>query len=214
MVYSPILWLAARPVLAVVLRYGVAVASVAATLGTSLILRPPGWDPACFFWSVGAAALQTLFDGGRRHAVSAEAQAGYDAAVASYRQIVLNAFQEVEDNLAVLRVQESEASTQAEAVEAAQQSLELSETRYTGGATSYLEVITAQSTALADERTAVQIRGSRMAATVRLIEALGGGWDTSQLPSPHDLVAQRVGPNSVSNVRGSSVAITGNTASR
>jgi len=127
---------------------------------------------------------------------------------------VLNAFQEIEDNLAALRVLESEAATQAKAVQAAQQSLELSEGRYTGGATSYLEVITAQSTALADERTDVQILGSRMAATIRLIEALGGGWDASQIPSPHDLVAQRVGPNSVSNVRGSSVVITGNTATR
>jgi outer membrane protein TolC len=107
---------------------------------------------------------------------------------------VLNAFQEVEDNLAALRVLESEASTQAQAVQAARQSLELSETRYTGGATSYLEVTTAQSTALADERTAVQIVGSRMAATVRLIEALGGGWDNSQLPSPRDLVAQAPHP--------------------
>ena len=127
---------------------------------------------------------------------------------------MLNAFQEIEDNLAALRVLESEAATQAKAVQAAQQSLELSEGRYTGGATSYLEVITAQSTALADERTDVQILGSRMAATIRLIEALGGGWDASQIPSPHDLVAQRVGPNSVSNVRGSSVVITGNTATR
>ena len=109
---------------------------------------------------------------------------------------MLNAFQEIEDNLAALRVLESEAATQAKAVQAAQQSLELSEGRYTGGATSYLEVITAQSTALADERTAVQIVGSRMAATVRLIEALGGGWDTSQLPSPRDVVAQASHPTS------------------
>jgi NodT family efflux transporter outer membrane factor (OMF) lipoprotein len=117
------------------------------------------------FWSVGGAAIQTLFDGGRRHAVSDEAQAGYDAAVASYRQTVLNAFQEVEDNLAALRVLESEAATQDKAVQAAQQSLRLSETRYTDGATSYLEVITAQSTALADERTDVQIVGSRTTRT-------------------------------------------------
>ena len=131
-----------------------------------------------------------MFDGGRRHAASAEALAGYDAAVASYRQTVLNAFQEVEDNLAALRVLESEAATQDKAVQAAQQSLQLSETRYKDGVTSYLEVTTAQSTALADERTDVQILGSRMAATIRLIEALGGGWDSSQIPSPRDLVAQ------------------------
>jgi len=155
----------------------------------SSLLTGPG-----AFWSVGGAALQTLFDGGRRHAASAEALAGYDAAVASYRQTVLNAFQEVEDNLAALRVLESEAATQDKAVQAAQQSLQLSETRYKDGVTSYLEVTTAQSTALADERTDVQILGSRMAATIRLIEALGGGWDSSQLPSPHDLVAQASHP--------------------
>ncbi len=141
-------------------------------------------------WSIGGGALETVFDGGRRHAVSEQARAGYAAAVASYRQTVLNAFQEVEDNLAALSVLQSEAATQDKAVQAAQQSLQLSQTRYTDGATSYLEVVIAQSTALADERTAVQIVGSRMAATVRLIEALGGGWNESQIPSSRDLVAR------------------------
>ena len=145
-------------------------------------------------WSVGGSAIETLFEGGRRHAVSEQAQAGYDAAVASYRQTVLTAFQEVEDNLAALRVLESEAATEDKAVQAAQQSLQLSETRYKDGATSYLEVVIAESTALADERTAVQIMGSRMAATVRLIEALGGAWSSSQLPSSHDLIAKASHP--------------------
>ena len=133
-------------------------------------------------WAVGAAAAETIFDGGRRHAASDEAKAGYDSAVASYRETVLTAFQQVEDNLAALRILEHEAGIQATAVKAAQQSLNLSNTRYEGGVTSYLEVITAQNAALSDEVTAVNILGRRMANAVLLIQALGGGWDRSSLP--------------------------------
>jgi NodT family efflux transporter outer membrane factor (OMF) lipoprotein len=133
-------------------------------------------------WSVGASAAATIFDGGRRHAVNDEAKAAYDASVASYRQTVLSAFQQVEDNLAALRVLENEAGVQATAVQSAQRSLDLSNTRYEGGVTSYLEVITAQNAALSDEVTAVNILGRRMASAVLLIEALGGGWDRSNLP--------------------------------
>ena len=133
-------------------------------------------------WSVGAAALFTLFDGGRRHALNDEANAAYDSSVASYRQTVLTAFQQVEDNLASLRVLEQEAGVQTTAVKSAQRSLELSNTRYEGGVTSYLEVITAQNAALSDEVTAVNILGRRMASAVFLVEALGGGWDRSSLP--------------------------------
>lgn len=133
-------------------------------------------------WSVGAAAAATIFDGGRRHAVNDEAKAAYDSSVASYRQTVLSAFQQVEDNLAALRVLENEAGVQATAVQSAQRSLDLSNTRYEGGVTSYLEVITAQNAALSDELTAVNILGRRMASAVLLIEALGGGWDRSSLP--------------------------------
>jgi NodT family efflux transporter outer membrane factor (OMF) lipoprotein len=133
-------------------------------------------------WSVGAAALVTVFDGGRRHALNDEAKAAYDSSVASYRQTVLSAFQQVEDNLAALRVLEQEAGVQTTAVQSAQRSLELSNTRYEGGVTSYLEVITAQNAALSDEVTAVNILGRRMASAVLLIEALGGGWDRSSLP--------------------------------
>jgi NodT family efflux transporter outer membrane factor (OMF) lipoprotein len=133
-------------------------------------------------WSVGASALTTLFDGGRRHALNDEAKAAYDSSVASYRQTVLTAFQQVEDNLAALRVLEQEAGVQATAVQSAQRSLDLSNTRYEGGVTSYLEVITAQNAALSDEVTAVNILGRRMASAVLLIEALGGGWDRSSLP--------------------------------
>lgn len=134
------------------------------------------------FWAVGASAMYTVFDAGRRHALNDEAKASYDTAVASYRQTVLSAFQQVEDNLAALRVLEHEASVQATAVQSAQRSLDLSNTRYDGGVTDYLEVITAQNAALSDEVTAVNILGRRMASAVLLIEALGGGWDRSSLP--------------------------------
>jgi NodT family efflux transporter outer membrane factor (OMF) lipoprotein len=134
-------------------------------------------------WSVGASALFTVFDGGRRHALNDEAKAGYDSSVASYRETVLTAFQQVEDNLAALRVLEQEAGVQATAVQSAQRSLDLSNTRYEGGVTSYLEVITAQNAALSDEVTAVNILGRRMASAVLLVEALGGGWDRSSLPN-------------------------------
>ena len=133
-------------------------------------------------WSIGANSAVTLFDVGRRRALSDEAKAGYEYTVASYRQAVLDAFQQVEDNLAALRILEQEAGIQDQAVQAAQQSLSLSITRYEGGVTSYLEVITAQNAALADEVTAVNILGRRMMSAVQLAQALGGGWNRSSLP--------------------------------
>jgi NodT family efflux transporter outer membrane factor (OMF) lipoprotein len=133
-------------------------------------------------WSIGASVAETIFDGGRRHALNDETKAAYDSTVASYRQTVLTAFQQVEDNLAALRILEQEAGVQATAVQSARRSLALSNTRYEGGVTSYLEVITAQNAALSDEVTAVNILGRRMASAVLLIQALGGGWDRSNLP--------------------------------
>ena len=133
-------------------------------------------------WSAGPSAAVTLFDVGRRRAASDQAIAAYDAEVANYRQTVLNGFQQVEDNLSAMAILEQEAGVQAQAVGAAQKSLELSTIRYKGGVTSYLEVITAQSAALSDEVTAVNILGRRLASTVLLIQALGGGWDASSLP--------------------------------
>jgi NodT family efflux transporter outer membrane factor (OMF) lipoprotein len=141
------------------------------------LLQGPG-----AMWAVGASVMQTLFDGGRRRAATDEAKASYDTTVASYRQTVLTGFQQVEDNLAALRILQQEAGVQASAVEAAQRSLDLSNTRYEGGVTSYLEVITAQNAALSDEVTAVNILGRRMASAVLLIEAIGGGWDRGSLP--------------------------------
>jgi NodT family efflux transporter outer membrane factor (OMF) lipoprotein len=133
-------------------------------------------------WSVGASAVETIFDGGRRRALNDQAKSAYDSTVASYRQTVLTGFQQVEDNLAALRILEQEAGVQASAVQAAQRSLDLSNTRYDGGVTSYLEVITAQNAALTDEVTAVNILGRRMASAVLLIQAIGGGWDRRSLP--------------------------------
>jgi NodT family efflux transporter outer membrane factor (OMF) lipoprotein len=133
------------------------------------------------FVSVGVSAMATIFDVGRRRAALDQARAAYDQTVASYQQNVLVAYQEVEDNLAALRLLEQEATTQAAAVDAAEHSLELSKNRYTGGVTTYLEVITAQTTALANERSAVQVSGRRMIDSVLLIKALGGGWDAASL---------------------------------
>ena len=147
-------------------------------------------------WSAGPSAVVTLFDVGRRRAASDEARAGYDLAVASYRETVLTGFQQVEDSLAALRILEQEAGVQATAVQAAQKSLDLSTTRYTGGVTSYLEVITAQNAALADEVTAVNILGRRMAGAVLLIQALGGGWDRSSLPERPECCGKLVSSNS------------------
>lgn len=135
------------------------------------------------FWALGAQATEILFDAGRRHAISDQARAAYDQSVDNYRQTVLTAFQEVEDNIAALRILEEEARTQDGAVKSAEHSLSLSETRYRGGVASYLEVTTAQSAALSNERSAVDILTRRMAASVLLIKALGGGWDVSQIPS-------------------------------
>ena len=143
---------------------------------TTLLNGPSG------LWSVGLSAAGTVFDVGRRRALNDQARAAYDYQVAAYRESVLTGFQQVEDNLAAVRILENEARVQEEAVTAAQRSLDLSVTRYKGGVTSYLEVITAQSAALADEVTAVNILGRRMANTVLLIQALGGRWDRSSLP--------------------------------
>jgi NodT family efflux transporter outer membrane factor (OMF) lipoprotein len=133
-------------------------------------------------WSVGGSAIAPIFDGGRRRANVDQAMAAYDQTVANYRETVLIGFQQVEDNLAALRILDNEAQVQDRAVVAAQKYLELANTRYTGGVTSYLEVTTAQSAALSDELTAVAILGRRMADAVTLVQALGGAWDRSSLP--------------------------------
>ena len=135
------------------------------------------------FWSIGASLVETLFSGGKRRAAKEQAVAAYDSAVAAYRQSVLTAFQDVEDQLAAARLLGEESKDQADAVAAAERALSLAQTRYQGGITSYLEVITAESAALANERAAVQLVGRRMEADVALVRALGGGWRSSDLPS-------------------------------
>ncbi len=133
-------------------------------------------------WSVGGSAVETVIDGGRRRAVTQQARDNHEATVASYRENVLEAFQQVEDNLAAMRILEKELATQQVAVASARRSVDLSTTRYKRGITTYLEVLTAQSTALTNERTAADLMTRRMTASVQLIKALGGGWDRSQLP--------------------------------
>ncbi len=133
-------------------------------------------------WSAGGSAVEPLFDAGRRRANLDQAIAAYDQAVANYRETVLTGFQQVEDNVAALRILEHEAQVQDKAVVAARKYLELAVTRYKGGVTSYLEVTTAQSAALSDEVTSVNILGRRMVYAVTLVQALGGGWDRSSLP--------------------------------
>jgi len=133
-------------------------------------------------WSAGGSAIMPLFDAGRRRANMDQAIAFYDQTVANYRETVLTGFQQVEDNVAALRILENEAQVQNKAVVAARRYLELANTRYVGGVTSYLEVTTAQSAALSDELAAVNILGRRMVDAVTLVQALGGGWDRTALP--------------------------------
>jgi NodT family efflux transporter outer membrane factor (OMF) lipoprotein len=133
-------------------------------------------------WSVGGSAFETVLDGGRRRAVTQQARDNHEATVASYRENVLEAFQQVEDNLAALRLLDQELTTQQVAVASARRSVDLSTARYKRGITTYLEVLTAQSIALSDERTAADLMTRRMTASVQLVKALGGGWDRSQLP--------------------------------
>lgn len=128
------------------------------------------------FWSMGPSVSQTLFDGGLRSAQSEQARAAYDATVAAYRQTVLTSFQEVEDNLAALRLLEQEAQVQDEAVKAASQTTTVVTNQYRAGVVGYLNVITAQTTELNNRKTALGILGRRLVASVQLIKAVGGGW--------------------------------------
>jgi NodT family efflux transporter outer membrane factor (OMF) lipoprotein len=134
------------------------------------------------FWSVGPALAQTLLDGGARRARLAQARASYDATVATYRETVLGSFRDVEDAVAALRVLEEESTVQDDVVSLAQKEVVVSLQQYKAGTVTYLNVVTAQATALANERAAVSIRGRRLLATVALVKSLGGGW-RSRTPS-------------------------------
>ncbi|HUN86341.1 MAG TPA: efflux transporter outer membrane subunit [Terracidiphilus sp.] len=133
-------------------------------------------------WSLGAQATELLFDAGQRHALTDQARHNYESQAANYKASVLGAFNEVEDKLSDMRILEQEATVETRAVDAAQRSLNLSNQRFKGGATSYLEVLVAETTLLQDQQTAVGLETRRFAASVELVRALGGGWDVTQLP--------------------------------
>ncbi len=134
------------------------------------------------FWAVGPTVSETLFDAGRRRATKESAIAAYDANVANYRQTTLTAFQQVEDNLAVLRILAGESQQQHNATAAAEESLRLFENRYAGGVDTYLQVVTSQTTALSNERNDIDIRRRELDASVLLIKAVGGDWNVTKLP--------------------------------
>jgi multidrug efflux system outer membrane protein len=130
---------------------------------------------------VGANVAESIFTGGTRRAQVQFAQAGYDASVASYRQTVLGAFQEVQDDVTGLGILSEARQLQQKAVDAARRALDISTDRYTGGLVNYLDVVTAQQNLLASEQEMAVIRGQRLVTSVLLVKALGGGWDASSL---------------------------------
>jgi NodT family efflux transporter outer membrane factor (OMF) lipoprotein len=141
------------------------------------------FNKSSFIYALGPALGETFFDGGRRRGVSDQTYALYDRTTANYRQTVLTAYQQVEDNLVALHVLDNEAQQQRQATSAAEESKRIYDNRYVGGVDNYLQVITAQTTALNNERNDIDILRRRMDATVLLIKNLGGGWDRTQLPT-------------------------------
>ena len=144
------------------------------------------------FWSLGTSASETIFDGGLRRATLRQYNAQFNADVAAYRQTVLTAFQQVEDYIATVRVLSQQIERQRAAVAAAQRFLDIATSRYQTGIDPYLNVITAQTTLLSDQQTAVTLRVNEMTATVQLIQALGGGWDLTELPTPGEVTTHKV----------------------
>jgi outer membrane protein TolC len=148
------------------------------------------------FWSLGGDVLQPILQGGRNRANLAAAQAAYDESVANYRQTVLVAFQQVEDGISNLSTLSQALSTQSAAVEDARKALEIANNRYVGGVTNYLDVITAQTTLLSNQRLETQLLGQQLVNTVFLVKALGGSWDVAQIkdeqvhPSPGQILQQ------------------------
>ena len=140
-------------------------------------------DAPSLFWALGGDILQPIFNGGKNRANLAAARAVYDESVANYRESVLEAFQQVEDGLSGLTILDRAAKTQQTAVEDSRRALDIANSRYVGGVTTYLDVITAQSTLLTNERLATQLLGQQMVTSVFLVKALGGGWDASQIQS-------------------------------
>jgi NodT family efflux transporter outer membrane factor (OMF) lipoprotein len=163
--------------------------SAAGGLEATQFLKWISWPSR--FWSAGPLLAETIYDAGRRRATVQQTLAAYDATVANYRQTVLTAFQQVEDNLAALRILENEAKAEDEAVKAAQNSLDISTYQYKAGTVNYLSVITEQAILLQNQVQAVNIHTRRMGASVLLIEALGGGWNSSKLPAVKDVASGR-----------------------
>jgi NodT family efflux transporter outer membrane factor (OMF) lipoprotein len=139
------------------------------------------------FFSIGPQLSETVFEGGKRRAQVHQAEALFDNTVATYRQTVLTAFQQVEDNLAALKILADEAAATDLAVKAAKDSLDISTYQYKAGTVVYLQVITAQAALLQEQVAAVNILARRMVSSVALVEALGGGWDPSSVPTPNEL---------------------------
>jgi NodT family efflux transporter outer membrane factor (OMF) lipoprotein len=162
--------------------------TASAGLEASSLLTLLNWPSR--LWAIGASLSETVFDAGKRKATTDQARAAYDAAVAAYRLSVLSAFQDVEDNLSSLRILSEESQQQAATVKTAERLLELANNRYRGGITTYLEVITAQSAALAAEQAQVELQTRRMTTSVLLVKALGGGWNVSSLPSAASLATK------------------------
>jgi NodT family efflux transporter outer membrane factor (OMF) lipoprotein len=162
--------------------------SAAAGLESTSIASWFTW-PSRFF-SMGPAAAETIFDAGLRRATMEQFRAQYDETVANYRQAVLTAFQQVEDNLASLRILSMEIQYQDTAVKSAERNLAIAQDRYKLGIDPYLNVLTAQTALLSNQETVVNLRVQQMTASGGLIEALGGGWNASELPSPAQLISK------------------------
>jgi NodT family efflux transporter outer membrane factor (OMF) lipoprotein len=164
--------------------------TLAATAGLQSLSITDWFSWPSRVWSVGPALAETLFDGGLRKATVQQFQASYDATAANYRQTVLTAFQQVEDNLSALRILAQVIEQQDSAVQSDARSLKEAEVRYRAGLDPYLNVIAAETVLLTDQQASVTFRAQRMVASVQLIKALGGGWDVSQIPSDRELGAK------------------------
>lgn len=162
--------------------------SAAAGFSTTSISNWFTWPSR--FWSLGPSASEIIYDGGLRRATVMQFRAQYDETVANYRETVLTAFQQVEDNLSALRILSVEIQQQDTAVTSADRNLKIATDRYKLGIDPYLNVITAQTTLLSNKQTAVNLRIQQMTSSVQLVEALGGGWDYTQLPSKRDVASR------------------------
>ena len=147
-------------------------------------------DASSRYWSVGPSISETVYDGGLRRATVNQYIATYNANLAAYRQSVLNAFQQVEDALAEVRILSQQILRQQEAVEHSETYLKLEQTRYDTGIDPYIDLAVAQITLLSNRQTLTNLKIEEMTASVLLIEALGGGWDRSQLPTPAQITAK------------------------